>query len=427
MSPSTKICRSRGANLSFMDKLASTDAYEGIFLASYCVWLVGMLLLSTFFASCIGSEILYSLRYLGLFGAALSVFLIGRHRAGEAFVLFLLAVLAYITTRTNAPVLLDLIVLVYCGRFADFKSIARVSLWIMAIVLCLTVLAAELGLIKNYVSISSSQGVTRRREYLGFLYALQPAQLMFNISCIVVYLKGKRLTLPCALFLLAANLFIYLKVNGRLSFYIAAALVILAFLLRHKIGSTSIGSVLRRIAPFIFFACFVLCWFATVSYPGQGGCLRELNTILGNRLALGHDALTEYGTTIFGQSISFVGNGLDLDGSLNRASAYNYVDCLYVRLPILYGWVFTVLFLLGMTLVAVWAVKKRNCQLVLILIAIAVHCVVDDLAIRLQFSTFLFLLGACLADGVSDLASRRRPKSKHSRLLDNPDCGRQGA
>lgn len=427
MSVLTKTRRNNGANLGFADRLATMDAYEGIFLASYCVWLVSMLLLSTFFASYIGSGILNGMRYLGLFGAALSILMRGRHRAGEALGLFLLLALAYITTRTNAPVLLDLVVLVYCGRFVDFKIVARASLWITAIVLCLTIFAAEMGLIRNYVSISVNQGVARRREYLGFLYALQPAQLMFNITCIVVYLKGEKLSLPHVALLLAGNLLIYFKADGRLSFFISVVLVILAFLLRYRIGKQSIGRGLCSLAPLAFILIFVLCWYATVAYPGQIVDLHELNSALGGRLSLGHDALAKYGTTFFGQSISFVGNGLDLNGKINASAAYNYVDCLYIRLPILYGWLFTVLFLLGMTLVAVWAAKKRNYQLALILVAIAAHCVVDDLVIRLQFCTFLFLLGSCLTDVATDLISRRGLKREAHATLDNADRGRQGA
>ena len=422
-----KTRRNNSAPLRFTDRLALVDAYEGFFLVSYCVWLVGMLLLSTFFASNIGSVILNGMRYLGLFGAALSVLMRGRHRAGEAFGLFLLLALAYIMTRTNAPVLLDLVVLVYCGRFIDFKTVARVSLWITGVVLCLTIFAADIGLIRNYISIGVDQGVTRRREYLGFLYALQPAQLIFNITCIVVYLRGERLSISYALLLLAGNLYIFLRVNGRLSFFISAALVILAVLLRYRSGKRFIGRALCWFAPFAFILFFILCWYATVSYPGQVVDLRELNSVLGDRLFLGHDALEKYGTTFFGQSISFVGNGLDLNGRINSSGAYNYVDCLYIRLPILYGWVFTVLFLLGMTLVAAWAAKKRNYQLALILIAIAAHCAIDDLVIRLQFCTFLFLLGSCLTDGATDLILRRRLKREAHVILDDADLGRRGA
>lgn len=135
-------------------------------------------------------------------------------------------------------------------------------------------------------------------------------------------------------------------------------------------------------------------------YSGAG--YSELNTFLNGRLGLGQRALAQYGTTLFGQNIDFIGNGLGVDGKLNVSGAYNYVDCLYVRLPILYGWVFTVLFMTGMTFLSLWAARKRDYALLLVLIAIAFHGVIDDLTIRLQFCTFLFLLGTYVSEAIGE-------------------------
>lgn len=395
-------------NLGSVGRFSEISAYEGVFLASYGVWLIAMVLSSTFFAAATGLTVLMALRYFGIGGAVLSLILRGEHRASEVAGLSVLIVLTFIANSSNAPALLDLIVFVYCGRSVKFGKIARESLWVSGFILLFTVLSAKAGFIENYVSISSGGGAVRRREYLGFLYALQPSQLMFNITCLVVFVKGEKFSIPCALALLAANLFIFEATNGRLSFIISATLITAAFLFRHGLAKKTLGRLLVAFAPLAFLACFALSWFATVRYSTHSPVLYELNTILGNRLDLGHRALAEYGTTLFGQEIGFIGNGLGIDGKLNRSGAYNYVDCLYVRLPLLYGWVFTILFLAGITLVTVLAVKRRNYALVLVLVAIAAHCVVDDLAIRLQFSTFLFLISASLVEVVGGFLVRSR-------------------
>lgn len=397
--------------------LSEINAYEAIFLASYGVWLVAMLLFSTFFAAMIGTRILTALRYAGMFGAALAVFTRGGYRSTEVAGLAVLTVLVFISTRTNAPALIDLIVFVYCGKSIGFKKIAQESLWIMSLILAAVVLSAEFGLIRNYVSSSWDNGVIRRREYLGFLYPLQPAQLLFNITLLVIYLKGEHFSISQAVALLIANLYVYFKADTRLSAWISIVAVIVALLLSVRLGKKVFGRILVVSAPFLFIICFFICWFATVNYSSSNPLLYELNSILGSRLKLGNDALNLYGTTLFGQSIEFVGNGLSVSGKLNYSGAYNYVDCLYVRLPLLYGWLFTVLFLAGMTFASIWASLKRDYRLALIFVAIAMHCVVDDLVIRLQFCTFLFLIADSLVEMANGhLARKRKEKSREPDL-----------
>lgn len=386
---------------SIAEKLAGVDAYEGVFLASYGAWLMAMLLSSTFFAASISATLLMVIRYVGIVGAVLALFLRGDHRATEALSLFLIVLITYITTKTNAPAFLDLVVLIYCGRFTNFKKIARESLWLTGFLLVITVLSARAGIIENYISQDLDRGELRRREYLGFLYALQPAQLMFNITCLVIFLNDEGLSIPSAIILLVANLFIFMATDGRLSFYISVVLIVITFLLKWNTVKKTFGRFLTFSAPFIFVICFIFCWLATAAYSGSNPVFHELNSILGNRLSLGNRALSEYGTTLFGQSIDFVGNGLGVNGKLNKSGIYNYVDCLYIRLPILYGWVFTALFLFGMTISTIWAAKKRNYSLVFIFAMIAAHCVIDDLVIRLQFCTFLFLIGSDLVEVVN--------------------------
>lgn len=383
--------------------LMQLSAYQVIFLISYSIWLVTMLLSMTFFASILGTNILNSIRYLGLAGAFVSVFMANSHSMYEVFGLFLFILLVFITTRTNAPVLLDTIVLVYCGKRIEFSKLANLTLWISTIILGVTVIAAKIGIIQNHVDVSFVDGTIRRREYLGFLYALYPAQLMFNITCLIVCQKKGRITVGWTIALIAANLILYLETNSRLSFFISVAMVVAGLIMTRRIGIITLGNLFRIIAPVAFIACFLLSWYGTTNYTNGSQFYSEINSILGGRLKLGQSALAQYGTSLLGQNINFIGNGLDINGNINVSGTYNYVDCLYVRLPILYGWIFTVIFIAAMTFVACWATRKKDYSVCLILVAIALHCVIDDLVIRLQFCTFLLLMGIYLVEAVEEM------------------------
>lgn len=389
------------ANKNLHSRIIVEDAYQFFFLVAYGIWLGAMIVSTTFLAAKTGQSILNLIRYVGLGGAILSSVFMRRKISTEVLGLALLLVISFVIVRTNAPALVDLVILVYCGRRCSFKRIARETVYITSAGMAIIILLAEIGAIQNYTQVvATSDGNIRVREYIGFLYALQPAQLLFNVTCLIVYLLDDKFDLRWGLLLMAANIFVYAKTNSRLSFFISVAVIVCALVLSKEIGRRALGPILRTIAPVSFVLCFIFSWYAVTHFSAGNMFQSSLDAFLGNRLKLGQNALMQYGTTIFGQSINFIGNGLDVNGTLNTSGTYNYVDILYVRLPILYGWIFTALFIAGMTFAAICAMRRRQYSVCLVLIAIAFHGIVDDLVIRLQFCTFLFLIGtyACQSD-----------------------------
>lgn len=363
------------------------NAYELLFCISYGVWLSSQLLAATFFSAKIGT-VLNLAKYAGLAGAVLSLLISKKFDLAEVASLFGLLLLCSVALNTNAPSFRDMLVMVYCGRRVPFHKLAHESVCISALLLLFTVLSSKIGLITNYVAISGD----RRREYLGFRYALQPAQIMFNITCLAIFLGKDKLSKFKLVVLALCNIYIFANTDSRLSFGVSV-LVLAVYLLLCWRGEAGLANgALRWITPALFIALFVLSWVLTLGYDPLNSFSDALNDFLGNRLALGHDAILRYGTTMLGQAIDFVGNGLSPDGKLNATAEYNYIDVLYVRLPILYGWVFTILILCALTYAAYRAARRKDSWLLLILLAIALHSLVDDLTIRLQFSTFLFML-----------------------------------
>ena len=73
---------------------------------------------------------------------------------------------------------------------------------------------------------------------------------------------------------------------------------------------------------------------------------------------------------------------------------------LFIKLPIEYGWLFTIVTIVLISYIALLAIRSKDYSLAIVLTAIAAHCLIDDLAIQLQFNSFLFLAGvACLRSG----------------------------
>lgn len=367
----------------------SFDASSMIFLSSFGIWMISQLILTSFAANIIGTTLLNMLRVIGLLGAGLSAVLAGSRDVPSVLSVGVACIVLVVATRSSAPVLLDTLIFAFAARFMDFRQIAKTALCISAFVMVVVVLGSKSGLIRNYITISGG----RTREYLGFLYALTPSQILFNITCLVIYLRGTSIRSRELLLLLVCNIYIFELTNSRLSFFISLCMLGCAIVMKVQSIKKCTNKVLRVLVPSLSVTLFICVLLITVNYNSGNPVEAKLNELLGNRLSLGRSAFLQYGTTLLGQRIDFIGNGLGLDGRLNYTGAYNYVDSLYVRLPILYGWVFSILFVMLTTYVSIIAAKQNKIYLLLILFGIILHCVIDDLSIRLQFNTFLLLAG----------------------------------
>ena len=379
----------RRVSTSFVATIGDADVYRTLFIVSYAMWLISQLFAGSFLGVRLGDANAL-LHYVGFLGAIFSYLTAGQWRAGELAAFALTIVLSLNAAFIGVGNLLESIVLVYCGRRLDFRKIALASLITSVSALVIVVSASKAGIIENYVS-ASEYG--RTREYLGFLYALQPAQIMFNITCLACYLWKDRMKLILGFILITSNILMFQATDSRLSAGIAILVVGCTLILRVPPVASVMKPVLKFLAPVSYIACFVISWIITAGYDRLDSFYAHLNYVLGNRLYWGQLALDNYGTGLFGQTIEFVGSGLTAEGRLADAGSYNYVDMLFIKLPIEYGWLFTIVVIVLMSYVTLSAVRSRDYSLALVLVAIAAHCLIDDLAIQLQFNSFLFLAG----------------------------------
>lgn len=80
-------------------------------------------------------------------------------------------------------------------------------------------------------------------------------------------------------------------------------------------------------------------------YNPQNTIYFQLNKLLSGRLALGQNAMSEYGISLFGKDIEWI--GFNMEETLR--GAYNYVDCSYVKILLDHGILFLGIVLLAYT------------------------------------------------------------------------------
>ena len=302
-----------------------------------------------------------------------------------------------------------LFLFVYASRNIKFDKIARFTLGITSVLLAFVILSGYLGIIDDYTITNYVDGVARVRHYLGFRYALFPSTILFNLTCIVIYIKKERIKLWHVGVLFLANYLIYVQTNSRLTFYLAILILVAGYLLRFGSEFIQKRKALLWIGSLSYIIFFVLSLYLTITYNASNPTLRELNSFLGNRLRLGQTSIGLYGISIFpNNNTQWIGAGLDAYG--NRSTLqYSYVDSLYIQALQHYGIIFMLIFLVVMTML-MFKIRDKDIYLYVIMFAIAAHYVIDDLQWYLHYNTFWFAIGYVLIGTVVSFNERQKSK-----------------
>lgn len=364
---------------------------ELLFFLSYILIVVTSVLSMTFFGRYLPNSMMKIV-------AVLSIFMIF---AGELqkkvnikqliFVAFATAAI-YITMRNTDGFfhgsLIFTVLLVYSGRDVDFRKIAQVSLYVHIFVLGFVIISAQTGVITNY-QVNTEM---RRREFLGFLYALYPATIMLNIVALEIYLQKQKINFLQIALLAAASFWIYAKTDARLAFYSNCLLLVYAVVMK-KFGK--IMEKMRGLYAFMvpsFLICFAISVGFSYAYKPRIKWISQINSFLSNRLQLGRNSLITYGVSLFGKKISWIGNSVNAYGYASTKE-YNYVDSMYIQILQRYGIIFTVVLLLMLTYICYRCYKKKDYYLLTILFSLAVHAIIDDLVFHPFFNSFWLIIG----------------------------------
>jgi len=111
-----------------------------------------------------------------------------------------------------------------------------------------------------------------------------------------------------------------------------------------------------------------------------------------------------------------VGNGLNIFGEKSNES-YLYVDNYYIQIMQRFGYVFLIIVLLVLTYACYRAYKNRDVYLLTIFCIIAIHYIIDNLYMYLQFNTFWLAVGGLAFSRQSDLYKQKKEYTIGSILI----------
>ncbi len=271
-----------------------------------------------------------------------------------------------------------------CTGITD-KKILRTVMYVQMSILCVTVLMSQTGIIQDFID------GERERHYLGFTWTTTAPILFFYIILQYLYICDMQLTVPKFILFMIINVWFFVMTNTRLAFVLLSATLIFALLYNY----TFIKKLRLEKLKYLFIlapegiALFSIGLHAF--YDSNSSLWQSLDDLLTGRLHLGYEAIQEYGFSLFGQKITWYGNGLRSQVG-QEGIAYNYVDCSYLQILLQYGLVFLIIVLLAYSIIMWKAIQEKRYSACWVILVILIFAITEPRLVNMAFNPFILLV-----------------------------------
>lgn len=375
-------------------KIKALSMRDTLFFLSYGVFLGASILSLSFYY-----KFFNGLAYKGIMTLCIAVLLFRelistvytvRRLTGIGISIILILMVWFNTQGATRSTLICMIVLIYGSRNIHFIKIAKFSLFLSCMLCAFIILSSQAGIIDDYVYISNEGRV---RHYMGFRYSLYGPAILYNIIMLSYYIYSKKWKWRYIFLLTLVNMWVFIQTNSRTSFVLACLILLCAVFKKVKIPSLGLKRIFFYWVTISFSLLFVLSIYLTISYTGKPW-QQKLDRILDTRISLANASYQEHGISLAGKDIHWVGNGLNAKGEQD-VGMYSYVDNLYMQMLQRYGVLFTFIAIFLLTRIMYKSFRRRDYDLMFILMLISMKSIIDDQALWLYYNTFLFTMAGC--------------------------------
>lgn len=358
-----------------------------LFYAGYGIWLIWKLVSISMLSFAEGSSVntmLHVLSLACLLGSAVMF------RLFDCKTVLALALCAFgLIVKMNAGNILfiDLAIVFYASRCADYKGIARFSLGLLGVGSIAIVMGSAIGIIPDYLF---TRGETIRHG-LGFLYSTNLSHLYLNIVLLFLFLRRDDVQFSECLLLFSIDVLIYILTDSRNSCGLVAIALFCACAFKIS-RNEKLDLALAWIARCSFGLFTVLLLIAALAFNPEDEGWKALNRFTSNRIAQDHASLIKYGVKPFGQEIEFsnrtiaMGETDKTEQEANPEGDPNIVESSFLNILITKGYVSLLLVLLGF-----WIAMRNEADrwMNLIMLMISAHSAFDFQLTNLLYTTFL--------------------------------------
>lgn len=401
-----------------MDKSISLNSKEQtgingqlLYEVAFVFYFSDFFLQFTTFMSYFGKGTFHLASYLALGLVVFKIFFLDDQNI-RSFVLNLVILgMLVLTWRTSSDFMLfSMGIFVLGARNVNFRRVVYLYFVVGTIILLFVMFCSFSGLIQNLVY-RRNQTSGAIRQSFGIVYPTDFAAHVLFLILAFCYLYFDRITVKSYItFVIIAALLIH-YCDARLS--AVSVLLLIPVMIIGKQAQKSDGFC-RKIA--VFFWCFpVLMAYMIIAmsyfYSPSNRLLEVLNHMLSGRLAIGNQAIRQYGFSIFGRHMverSWGGvNGMKM--FMGDRSNYFFVDSSFLRILILYGVITFIIILAVLTIISYRSISYGEYALATILVIVSVSAVVEQRLIDISYDPFLIAL---LANVYSNNLVTNRRKSQ---------------
>lgn len=330
------------------------------------------------------SQVLKMMRYLSYGLCLLKILMDAVYARTEMItwgIICVLLLLCYIGSMNKTMVLYLLFFIAAREIYAE--HIIKVAVWIQSVILVITVGLSQLGFIEDYIM----EPDIRPRHFLGFSWTTTGAILYFFILLEYIYIKKGRLKLIEYCLLLGIDWWFYHMTDSRMAFVLSAAVLTFFWMFGRYITSEKSNKSFYRLFMFAPLLISVFAIILHAKYNSANEIYFKINSLLSGRLRLGYEAIADYGISLFGQPIEWIGFALGTDSS----KAYNYVDCSYLQVMLEYGVVFLLIMIVLYSLAIRNAFIEKEYYLCWIFLFVLAFSITEPRLIDLAFNPFVLL------------------------------------
>lgn len=274
----------------------------------------------------------------------------------------------------------------------DGDRFLKVTVSVQAFLLAFVVLCSQIGLVEDYIFTPES----RLRHGLGFSWTTTSAILFLFIAFEYIAVRKDKIKYIEILLLEGAGFILYELTNSRMAFALCSVFLLLvafAKLLDFKFYITGFFKKLFILVP------GALCALAIAIhafYDPSSALWEKLNDFLSGRLKLGKEGIADYGISLFGTPITWVG----YSAKQQVVDNYNYVDCSYLRILLEYGIIFLLIVVAIFTIVVYKSIKSENYFLLWSVVFMLILSITEPRLMNLSFNPFSILVVCQIASSL---------------------------
>ena len=361
---------------------------EYCFSILYTIYLIVLILSQTAVSETnLGGSAFKYIRYICYFFAVIMI-LLDSYREKQIWSILVLAVLTAgtVVSSGNSSFILYLI-MILAAKDVNVTLIAKCTCIIQGAILVIVISLSQMGIIPDYIFDATS----RMRHGLGFLYTTTGAILYFYFMILYVYLRREKAHAIEYVILELINFWFYRQTDARMCFYLSSVMLVYAFVMRFFWQNRT--DKIRKnkclvLAPAFF--C-LLALGMQIAYNSDNSLLSKANEFLSGRLELGHNAWTEYGLSLLGTKIQWIGYGHNAP-----AGSYNFVDCSYMMILVENGIIPLIIIIAAYTYIMYVAIKEKDFYLQTALLVVLVLSITEPRLLDLAYNPFPFFAVASI-------------------------------